>query len=463
VWWTGDTNGCAVVDNVVTAAMTQARSITAVFAIDTKTLSVVSAQGGQDPATLTTNYGTVLSCAVTNSPAPGGAGTQYVCQGWTLTGNEPASGATTNFTLTLTNNATLTWNWQTEYQLTTATNGSGSVTAADGWYASGSNVTLTATQSANWHFVWWTGDTGGCAVVDNVVTAAMTQARSITAVFSIDTKTLSVVSAAGGQDPATLTTNYGTVLSCAVTNSPAPGGVGTQYVCQGWTMTGNEPAGGATTNFTLTLTNNATLTWNWQTEYQLTTATNGSGSVTAADGWYASGSNVTLTATQSANWHFVWWTGDTGGCAVVDNVVTAAMTQARSITANFAVTLAPLGTPEWWLALYGLTNQTPAQEEMLDRDGDGMAAWKEYRADTIPSNSDSVLLITRIQKQAGGFLIEWKGGVLATQVLERSSQLTGTGVTWNALLTNSPPTSTLTNYLDTTAIGSNAFFRIRIE
>ena len=37
----------------------------------------------------------------------------------------------------------------------------------------------------------------------------------------------------------------------------------TQYVCIGWSMSGNEPTAGTTTNFTMILTNDCTLTWLW--------------------------------------------------------------------------------------------------------------------------------------------------------------------------------------------------------
>jgi len=152
------------------------------------------------------------------------------------------------------------------------------------------------------------------------------------------THTLTVVSAHGGTDPGTETADYGTALSQSVTNSPVSDGVGTQYVCTAGTVVSNDFTQVNPTNVTLTLTNNATLTWQWQTEYELTTGTNGSGSVTDADGWYASGASTVLTATATAHWSFTHWSGDTNGCGIADNVITAEMTRARSITASFAQT-----------------------------------------------------------------------------------------------------------------------------
>ena len=66
------------------------------------------------------------------------------------------------------------------------------MTDADGWYASGASTVLTATAAANWHFRHWSGDTNGCGIAGNVITAAMTRARSITANFAIDEHTLTV-------------------------------------------------------------------------------------------------------------------------------------------------------------------------------------------------------------------------------------------------------------------------------
>ena len=43
----------------------------------------------------------------------------------------------------------------------------------------------------------------------------------------------------------------------------------TQWVCSGWAMTAHDPATGATARFVMTLTNDTTLSWLWQTHYWL--------------------------------------------------------------------------------------------------------------------------------------------------------------------------------------------------
>ena len=76
-------------------------------------------------------------------------------------------------------------------------------------------------------------------------------------------RTLEIVSLCGTGRPSSgvYTNLVGTSLSLSMSET---GNVGpTQYVCTGWSMTGNEPASGATTNFTMTVADNAVLTWNW--------------------------------------------------------------------------------------------------------------------------------------------------------------------------------------------------------
>lgn len=63
--------------------------------------------------------------------------------------------------------------------------------------------------------------------------------------------------------------------------------------------------------------------------------------------------------------------------------------------------LLPYGTPVPWLNNYGFTaNYTNA--EVLDSDGDGMLNWQEYRANTIPTNALSLLLMRGVSRLPDG-------------------------------------------------------------
>jgi len=204
---------------------------------------------------------------------------------------------------------------------------------------------------------------------------------------------LTIASAHGTPSPAVgvYTNELGSVLTNSVT-TPDPQGT-TQYVCIGWSMAGNDPASGATNMMVMTHTNNVTLTWTWSTNVQFTRSAGANGSVTGdSDGWYALGGSVTVTAVPNVYYHFTEWSGDVPGGQIADNPLALTMGQARSIASIFAENLATHGTPEWWLAQYGLTNDgsTFAEAETNDVDGDTMSAHDERIADTNPTNAASL-------------------------------------------------------------------------
>jgi len=119
-------------------------------------LTVASAYDSPYPSIGTTSYlvGTSVTANVT-SPASGSAGTQYVCTGWTGTGDVPASGTGTTVTFTINLDSNITWNWKTQYNITFAqsdvsTDFTGSVMNVNGtdydrsghsdWYDSGATI-----------------------------------------------------------------------------------------------------------------------------------------------------------------------------------------------------------------------------------------------------------------------------------------------------------------------------------
>jgi len=105
------------------------------------------------------------------------------------------------------------------------------------------------------------------------------------------------------------------------------------------------------------------------------------------------------------------------------------------------------------------THSTDPTDE--DSDDDGMTDGDETVADTDPSSADSLLNIYHVAAETNGVRISWKGGVQATQYLERVPSLISTGQQWTAIFTNLPPTATQTNRLDGTATNSCVFYRVR--
>ncbi len=153
------------------------------------TLTVESAYGDPVPPVGSWAYakGSNIMCLVANSPVNVGS-TQFICAGWMMAGNDPASGGATNTGLfAITNNATLTWRWTTNVYLTIQTNGNGAVAgASNGWYAAGGAVTLTAVPAdASYVFAGWAGDVAPARTNENPLVVTNDFARTIVAAFAL--------------------------------------------------------------------------------------------------------------------------------------------------------------------------------------------------------------------------------------------------------------------------------------
>jgi hypothetical protein len=210
------------------------------------------------------------------------------------------------------------------------------VAAFAGTVRLGSAVAITPTNSSGFVNGVWSGVVTVLAGATNLTLTATDGGghSGTSAAFRSDVR-LTVSSVRGGASPGTVTANYGAALSQWVTNSPVSAGT-TQFVCSGATVLGNAFTLVSPTNVTLTLTNNATLTWQWAQRFYLALAVNGSGTVDRSSGWYASGTTSTVTATAAPNWGFTSWSGDTNGCTIVGNRIAVPMNKPRAITARFA-------------------------------------------------------------------------------------------------------------------------------
>ncbi|MBT3381406.1 MAG: formylglycine-generating enzyme family protein [Lentisphaerae bacterium] len=220
----------------------------------------------------------------------------------------------------------------------TVENGTG-----DGQYEPGTAVTVAAdTPPAGHHFAGWAAPGGAGTFTDASLpsTTYTTSANdvTVTGTYAINTYALDVASDHGTPTPAvdSHTYDWGTDITCSVT-SPEEDGT-TRYVCSGWTGTGNVPAAGtALTTGNLTITEGSSITWNWDTEYWLDTEVIGNGAVDVADDWKPANASVTIAATPAANHHFTGWSGAVEGATINGTQITVTMSEARAITASFAI------------------------------------------------------------------------------------------------------------------------------
>ena len=305
-------------------------------------LEIVSAHGvGTPPTGVYFNVsGSLLTNRITAAEANGG--TQYVNTGWSMIGNGPEAGLANSMNMVHTNDAVLTWLWSTNYLLNASAGPGGGVTGStNGFYVAGSTTVVTATPSLGYHFAGWTGNVSGPTNAA-AQTLFMDQARTVVAHFAIDRLTLTIISAHGVGTPLAglpavgliYANSYGAPLTNRISAVEANGG--TQYVATGWSMSGHGPISGTTNSMSMVLTNNAVLTWLWNTNYLLNASAGPGGGVTgSANGFYVAGATTVVTATPSLGYQFAGWTGNVPGPTNAA-VQTLLMSQARTVAAHFS-------------------------------------------------------------------------------------------------------------------------------
>jgi hypothetical protein len=138
------------------------------------------------------------------------------------------------------------------------------------------------------------------------------------------------------------------------------------------------------------------------------------------------------------------------------------MDQPRSVIASFLANLATNSVPQWWLASFGLTTPTWDAAALADQDGDGMAAWQEYRAGTDPTNSISVLRITSGVATGANFVVRFP--TVAGKLYDVQRANTMNSASWSNLVTGLPGTGGTVSVTDTNALlDPRRFYRINLN
>ncbi len=271
---------------------------------------------------------------------------------------------------------------------------------------------------------------------------------------------LIVASAHGGASPPVGQNKYvpGTPLICAMTNSPVSGGVGTQFVCTGWTGAGSIPTSGSTNQVNVTLMADSHITWNWKTQVWITATVSGSGAVNVASGWRDTGIVLPIQAVASNYHHFVQWTGDVPAAQQSNATISLTLAQPCTVAAEFAPNLTSNGTPESWLAGYGWTNQLEAAS-VADTDQDGMPAWAEYVAGTSPVDATSKLSMSVASVGGAGPVLHWPSVAGRTYAVYHADSVNGPFT----LLTNGVPATPPLNSFSPLAVGPAQFYRVGVS
>jgi len=108
-----------------------------------------------------------------------------------------------------------------------------------------------------------------------------------------------------------------------------------------------------------------------------------------------------------------------------------------------------------WAQQYGLP--TDGSADYSDPDGDGINNWQEWRADTVPTNSLSVLRLTAVTNIGSGLQITWQSVVTRNYFLQRATNLSDVPP-FSTLATGIPGQAGTRTYTDTSAVGIGPFF-----
>ncbi|MHC1769314.1 MAG: C25 family cysteine peptidase [Verrucomicrobiia bacterium] len=249
----------------------------------------------------------------------------------------------------------------------------------------------------------------------------------------------------------------GTPVTCQVVGSPAPGERGVRYVCRGWRGTGSVPSLGSGLQMTFTITNDSQLSWEWAPQYQLEADSDPNGTVIFSDEWFESGALASVTAMPAPYYHFERWSGDVPASETSSPKLELTIDRPHTLRAAFAPNVTSQGTPEWWLAAYGATNEFESVA-MADTDRDGMLAWQEYVAGTSPVYALSVLRIALQTESGSAAVLSWPGVAGRSYSVFKLKDLRGGGLTVlaNSLLAT-PPWNT---FRDSSTSSGSGFYRV---
>lgn len=366
--WSG--GGCDPATPICLVTVTSDTTIGASFALDQHTVSVSYASGGDGSGTVTSTPAGV-SCAT--GAATGCVGTFDYDTDVTLTAS-PAVGsefvqwsgacggtATTCVVTTTADRAVTAEMRRRRYTVSVTRSGDGTGTVSgtgiscgadcEGEVAHGDSITLTATPAAGSTFAGWGG---ACASAGSsaMCTIPITEITAVSATFTLGTNVLTVTRVGSGtvtSSPSGIdcggacAASFTTGTSITLTATPATG-----YTFSGWS---GACSGTSTCAVTMGATPIAVTATFVPMRFTLSVSRTGTGdgSVSSSPSGitcppaatcsaeYDYGTMVTLTAAPSTGSTFTGWSGAPSGTCTGAGPCTVTMTQARAISAAFAL------------------------------------------------------------------------------------------------------------------------------
>jgi len=231
--------------------------------------------------------------------------------------------------------------------------------------------------------------------------------------YETDYVVLTVTNGMGVSNPSNGVHRYLAEEGAAFSAFASPDNGLTQYVNNGWSLFGQDPVAGGSNSFNAVMTNDALLTWLWKTNVRFEATAALPGTVVGSEsGWYPLNSAIVVAAIPGNYADFTNWAGDVPDGSTTANPLLMVLDCARMIHAQFAVYTAALGTPWWWLAEHGWTNNFDSAEAG-DQDTDLLFTWQEYIVGSDPTNSGSAfdVVIRPSTGAVGQVVVEWNPSV----------------------------------------------------
>ena len=401
------------------------------------TLTVFSAHDNPSPAVGDHLYdeGDSVTCSVTSPVTEGGVA--YVCTGWTGTGSVPSSGSDSSVTFTISQDSSITWNWQIVLWNLTVSSAHGSPSPAVGDYLYNDSASVTCSvyspvveAGVSYTCTGWVGSGSVPSSGSGVsVTFSITQNSSITWSWVVTPPVqwnLGVVSAHGSPSPGVGDRFYddGSSVTCSVVSPVVEGGV--SYTCTGWVGTGSVPSSGSDTSTTFTITENSTITWSWvvtpPAQWNLTVSSaHDSPSPGVGNNPYGDGSSVTCSVTSPVTeagqvWTCTGWVGSGSvPSSGSGSFVTFTITENSTITWNWQVRERPT---------IGSCDGTGAQKDVFNSDetvyvtGTGYAPNQIYNIYVVNDTAwvDGMTIPARIQGTVTSVSSDSSGNINLTAV-----------------------------------------------
>jgi len=273
-----------------TVSMIQDRNISASFSINSYILSLSSGTGGSVSGEGIYTYGSVINISATPK-------TGYSFTEWTGNGVSDLGSASTSVSITQDRNISATFSINS-YLLSLSAGDGGSVSGS-GSFIYGSSADINATPNTGYSFAGWSGD-GVTTPNSASTTVSMTQNRSISAAFSINSYTLALSASTGGTVSNGGSYSYG--ASVTITATPITG-----YSFAGWTGDGVASPDSATSLVSMTQDRN--LTAHFTKDLLVLSISTPEGGTVNDSGTHEFGSSVGLVAEAATGYAFSHWEG----------------------------------------------------------------------------------------------------------------------------------------------------------